>query len=116
MSVKLLTEHHLEFQSLTGGCPGSSESIRVKMPHCWKSHVTFRADLFCVLYSSPIFILFTYSIPAESIYFHSVSKTDDPDQMASPKASLSGSTVFSKKDKSGFSRAMVSSKISTIII
>ena len=40
MSVKLLTEHHLEFLSLKGGCTGSSESIHVKMPHCWKSHVT----------------------------------------------------------------------------
>ena len=40
MSVKLLTEHHLEFLSFTGGCTGSSESTLVKMPHCWKSHVT----------------------------------------------------------------------------
>ena len=40
MIVKLLTEHYLEFQSLMGGCTGSFESILVKMPHCWKSHVT----------------------------------------------------------------------------
>ena len=39
MSVKLLTEHHLEFLSLKRGCTGSSESTLVKMPHCWKSHV-----------------------------------------------------------------------------
>ena len=38
MIVKLLTEHHLEFLSLKGGCRGSSESTHVKMPHCWKSH------------------------------------------------------------------------------
>ena len=38
-SVKLLTEQHLEFLSLKGGCTGSSESTLVKMPHCWKSHV-----------------------------------------------------------------------------
>ena len=38
--VKLLTEHHLEFLSLKGGCTDSSESTHVKMPHCWKSHVT----------------------------------------------------------------------------
>ena len=38
MSVKLLTEHHLEFLSLKGGCTGSSESTLVKMPHYWKSH------------------------------------------------------------------------------
>ena len=40
MTVKLLTEHHLEFLSLTGGCTGLSESTLVKMPHCLKSHVT----------------------------------------------------------------------------
>ena len=40
MIVKLLTEHHLEFLSLKGGCTGSSESTHVKMPHCWKSHAT----------------------------------------------------------------------------
>ena len=38
MTVKLLTEHHLEFLSLKGGCKASSESTLVKMPHCWKSH------------------------------------------------------------------------------
>ena len=38
MSVKLLTEHRLEFLSLKWGCTGSSESILVKMTHCWKSH------------------------------------------------------------------------------
>ena len=42
MSVKLQTEHHLEFVSLKGGCTGSSESTHVKMPHCWNSHVTAR--------------------------------------------------------------------------
>ena len=40
MIVKLLTEHLLEFLSLKGGCPGLSESTLVKIPHCWKSHVT----------------------------------------------------------------------------
>ena len=39
MSVKLLTEQHLEVLSLKGGCIGSSESLLVKMPLCWKSHV-----------------------------------------------------------------------------
>ena len=37
MIVKLLTEHHLEFLSLKGGCTGSSESTLVKMSNCWKS-------------------------------------------------------------------------------
>ena len=40
MSVKLLTEYHLEVLSLKGSCTGSSESTLVKMPHCLKSHVT----------------------------------------------------------------------------
>ena len=31
MIVKLLTEHHLEFLSLKGGCRGSSESTLVKL-------------------------------------------------------------------------------------
>ena len=39
MTVKLLTEQHLEFVSVKGGCRGSSESTFVKMPYCWKSHV-----------------------------------------------------------------------------
>ena len=34
MSVKLLTEHRLEFESLKGDYTGSSESTLVKMPHC----------------------------------------------------------------------------------
>ena len=40
MIVKLLTEHHLDFLGLKGGCRGSSESTLAKMPHCWKYHVT----------------------------------------------------------------------------
>ena len=39
MSVKLLTEHRVEFVSLKGDCTDWSESTLVKMPHCWKSHV-----------------------------------------------------------------------------
>ena len=39
MNIKL-TEHNLKFLSLKGGCTVSSESTLVKMPHCWKSHVT----------------------------------------------------------------------------
>ena len=45
MSVKLQTEHHLEFLSLKGGCIGSSESIHVKVPHCWKSHAAAHMQL-----------------------------------------------------------------------
>ena len=38
MIVKLMTERHLEFLSLKGGCRGSPASTHVKMPHCWKSY------------------------------------------------------------------------------
>ena len=40
MAFRPLTELHLEFLSLKGVCTGSSDSTLVKMPHCWKSHVT----------------------------------------------------------------------------
>ena len=40
MSVKLPTEHNLKSLSEIGGCTGSSESTLVKVPHCWKSHVS----------------------------------------------------------------------------
>ena len=39
--VKLLTEHNLESLSLNGGCTDLSVSTLVKVPHIWKSHVTF---------------------------------------------------------------------------
>ena len=38
MTIKLLTEHHLEFLCLKRGFIGSSESTLVIVPHCWKSH------------------------------------------------------------------------------
>ena len=40
VTVKLLTEYHLDVLSLKEGYTGLSESTLVKMPHCWKSHVT----------------------------------------------------------------------------
>ena len=43
MTVKLLTERHLEFLSLNGSCRDSSESTLVKMPQCWKSHALAQA-------------------------------------------------------------------------
>ena len=42
MIVKQLTEHHMEFLSLTGGCTGSSESTLVKLSNSWKSNVVAR--------------------------------------------------------------------------
>ena len=48
MSVKLLTENHLEFLSLKGGCRGSSESTFVKMSNCWKSHAAAYIMIVCI--------------------------------------------------------------------
>ena len=45
MTVKLLTEHRLEFLSLKRGCTGSFESTLVNMPHCCKSHVVAHINL-----------------------------------------------------------------------
>ena len=45
MIVKPLTEYHLEFLSLKGGCRGLSESTYFKMPHCWKSHAMAQIDV-----------------------------------------------------------------------
>ena len=36
----LLAKHNLELLCLKGGFTGVSESTLVKIPHCWKSHVT----------------------------------------------------------------------------
>ena len=58
MIVKLLTEHHLEFLSLKGGCKGSSESTLVKISNCWKSHaaahtvLSYRAGCLLSLFAS----------------------------------------------------------------
>ena len=39
ITVKLLTEHHLEFLSLKGDFTSPSKYTLVKMPHRWKSHI-----------------------------------------------------------------------------
>ena len=56
MSVKLLTEHHLEFLSLKGGSKDSSESTLVKMPQFWKSDVVAYL-LSCVFVTIPYGVL-----------------------------------------------------------
>ena len=45
MIVKLLTEHHLEFLGLKGGCRGSSKSTLVKMSNFRKSHAVAHIDM-----------------------------------------------------------------------
>ena len=64
MSVKLLTEHHLEFLSLKGGCTGLSESTCVKMPDCWKSHVSARKKEMDCLKIDPIVLMLDRSMNA----------------------------------------------------
>ena len=57
MSLKLLTEHHLEFLSFKEGCTGSSECTLVKISHCWKSHVAGHLVLFSVPSSAHLLAL-----------------------------------------------------------
>ena len=45
MTLRLQAEHHFGFLSLKGGCTGSYESTLIKMPYCWKSHVTAHAGV-----------------------------------------------------------------------
>ena len=44
MIVKLLTEHHLEFLSLTGGCRGSSENVKLLEISCHGSNTVARNE------------------------------------------------------------------------
>ena len=55
MSVKILTEHHLEYLSLTGGCTGSSASTLVKMPHCWNSIMSSYCLFLFLMWDNSIF-------------------------------------------------------------
>ena len=61
MSVQLLTEQHLEFLSLKGGCRGSPESTLVKMLHCLKSHV-IAAEL-------PLFLVYPFDCFKSHVLF-----------------------------------------------
>ena len=63
MSVKLLTEHHLEFLSLKGGYTGSTESAHYKCHIVWKSHVAAH-----MISPSTLCVFFAYSIYLGCIY------------------------------------------------
>ena len=56
MIVKLLTEHHLEFLSLKGGCRGSEPTL-VKMSN-WKSHALAQLCWIGMLYTCSCACLF----------------------------------------------------------
>ena len=71
MIVKLLTERHLEFLSLTGGCRGSSESTLFKMSNCWKSHALAQIIFFAgVTFSiQPAFLIpYAFNIRTSSLH------------------------------------------------
>ena len=55
MIVELLTEHHLEFLILKGGCRCSSESTLVKMSNCRKSHAAAQ-----IVLSKQCFVFWAY--------------------------------------------------------
>ena len=77
MTVKLLTEQHLEFLSFEGGCTGSSESTLVEMSNCWKSHatahfiVTELSDLLKSLKCLALTLLFAVVYRSINLYFSS---------------------------------------------
>ena len=72
MIVKLLTEHHLEFLSLKGGCTGPSESTLVIMSNCWKS----RALAQIITISLSIFaLIWTYEKSCLNIYMYAKKQT-----------------------------------------
>ena len=59
MTVKLQTERHLEFLSLTEGCTDSSESTLVEMTHCWKSHAAAQMSSIVVMHNLVLFVAVT---------------------------------------------------------
>ena len=67
MTFKQLTEHHLGCLSYKGGCTGSSDSTLVKIPHCWKWHVT--ALSFSHLRALDILQLLTWLYHVNKVFF-----------------------------------------------
>ena len=53
MTGYLITEHHLEFLTLKGGCTGSSESTLVKMPSIVGNHMLWLNYCFPYLQREP---------------------------------------------------------------
>ena len=81
MSVKLPTEHHLEFLSLKRGCTSSSEYSLVKMPYFWKSHGRLKCTF--LLFSNEIMLVLRARI--HKMLFR-IANREDPDQTASSEA------------------------------
>ena len=70
MIVKLLTEHHLEYLTLKGGCRGWSESTHIKMPHCCIPHAL---ALFIAVNSSK-HLAYSYRFTYSDVYRHCSGK------------------------------------------
>ena len=67
MSGKLLTEQHLDILRLQGGCTGLSESIHVKIPNCWESHVAAQIyKPWVLLMNSGGAVIYTLVLPSQS--------------------------------------------------
>ena len=74
MIVKLLTEHHLEFLSLKGGCRGLSESTLVKYHivgnHVsWLNYVGASLSFFLSFYVSKSFLMGNMFCPPRVFQF-----------------------------------------------
>ena len=76
MTVKLLTEHHLEFLSLKGDCRGSSESTHVKMPNCLKSCVM--APVTSIKESNCVILYFSCFTPDPEQRYTALQLLDHP--------------------------------------
>ena len=57
MTLRLLTEHHLEFLTLKGDCTGSSMCTLVKLSHCWKNHMSWLTWLWLLLHGRLEYII-----------------------------------------------------------
>ena len=85
----------MEFLSLTGGCIGLSESIHVKMPHCWKSHVA--AQLFCPV-SKSYCLSDSGDLSLEKLYENSWKKFSERDFLKVKSVSC-GCNILSFNDQ-----------------
>ena len=99
MTVKLQTEHHMEFLSLKGGCTCSSESTLVKMPRCWKSHVPAQLtqtlkvdDLLCSNFNSLHFGQFFMLLFSSANFTFSTKKIQEHYQSVKRIESSSGTS------------------------
>ena len=78
MIVKLLTEHHLEFLSLKGGCRGLSESTLVKMSNCWKSHAAVQITFYFSTKVYAMDVQKTFALSIDYVFSWWIGKNNRP--------------------------------------